>query len=46
MKFSIITVCLNPGEKLNATLESILGQTCKDALQSGVEFLPQIQADR
>lgn len=31
MKFSIITVCLNPGEKLNATLESILGQTCKDA---------------
>lgn len=31
MKFSIITVCLNPGEKLNATLESILGQTGKDA---------------
>lgn len=31
MKFSVITVCLNPGQKLEATLESVLGQTCKDA---------------
>lgn len=30
MKFSIITVCLNPGEKLKATLESVLRQTCGD----------------
>ncbi len=30
MKFSIITVCLNPGEKLNMTLNSILAQTCTD----------------
>ncbi len=30
MRFSVITVCLNPGEKLNATLESVLGQTCGD----------------
>lgn len=30
MKFTIVTVCLNPGEKLNMTLESILGQTCAD----------------
>lgn len=30
MKFSVITVCLNPGEKLNATLESVLRQTCAD----------------
>lgn len=30
MKFSIIVVCLNPGEKLNQTLDSILAQTCKD----------------
>lgn len=30
MKFSIIVVCLNPGEKLETTLDSILGQTCKD----------------
>ncbi len=30
MKFSVITVCLNPGEKLNATLESVLGQSCRD----------------
>lgn len=30
MKFSIITVALNPGEKLAATLESALGQTCGD----------------
>lgn len=27
MKFSIVTVCLNPGEKLGPTLESVLGQT-------------------
>lgn len=31
MRFSVITVCLNPGEKLNATLASILGQTDPDA---------------
>lgn len=30
MKFSVITVCLNPGEKLALTLESILGQSCQD----------------
>lgn len=30
MKFSVITVCLNPGEKLEATLESVLRQTCDD----------------
>ncbi len=30
MKFSIIVVSLNPGEKLNQTLDSILKQTCKD----------------
>lgn len=30
MKFSIIVVCLNPGEKLNKTLDSILQQTCQD----------------
>lgn len=30
MLFSIVTVCLNPGEKLNATLGSVLGQTCAD----------------
>jgi len=30
MRFTVITVCLNPGEKLNATLESVLGQTCTD----------------
>ena len=28
MKFSIITVCLNPGEKLNMTLDSVLRQSC------------------
>ncbi|MFQ9032471.1 MAG: glycosyltransferase [Waltera sp.] len=28
MKFSIIVVCLNPGSKLNQTLDSILSQTC------------------
>ncbi len=30
MKFSIIVVCLNPGTKLNQTLDSILAQTCPD----------------
>lgn len=29
-KFSVIVVCLNPGEKLNQTLDSILGQTFGD----------------
>lgn len=30
VKFSILVVCLNPGEKLLRTIESILGQTCGD----------------
>ena len=30
MKFSVIVVCLNPGEKLNQTLDSILKQTYQD----------------
>lgn len=30
MKFSVIVVCLNPGEKLNQTLDSILMQTYQD----------------
>jgi len=30
VKFTVITVCLNPGGKLKATLESVLGQTCTD----------------
>lgn len=30
MKFSVIVVCLNPGEKLNQTLDSILGQSFSD----------------
>jgi len=30
MKFSIIVVCLNPGSKLNETLDSILSQSCSD----------------
>lgn len=30
MKYSIVVVCLNPGEKLNETLDSILGQTYLD----------------
>lgn len=30
MKFSVITVCLNPGEKLALTLNSILKQSCTD----------------
>lgn len=29
-KFSILVVCLNPGERLKTTLSSILCQTCKD----------------
>lgn len=30
MQYSVVTVCLNPGEKLNTTLESVLRQTCTD----------------
>lgn len=30
MRFSVIVVCLNPGEKLNKTLESILNQEYED----------------
>lgn len=30
MRFSIIIVCLNPGEKLKRTLDSVLSQTCED----------------
>lgn len=30
MRFSIIVVCLNPGQKLKSTMDSILGQTCRD----------------
>lgn len=30
MKFSVIVVCLNPGEKLKVTMDSILEQTCRD----------------
>ena len=30
MRFSVITVCLNPGDRLKATLASVLGQTCRD----------------
>ena len=30
MRFSIITVCLNPGESLKYTLDSIINQTYKD----------------
>ncbi len=30
MKFSIVTVCLNPGEKLNKTLASVFSQTYGD----------------
>lgn len=30
MKFSVITVCLNPGEKLGLTLESVLQQDFED----------------
>ena len=30
MRFSVIVVCLNPGGKLNQTLDSVLNQTCED----------------
>lgn len=30
MKFSIVTVALNPGEKLQKTLDSVFSQTCTD----------------
>ena len=30
MRFSVVVVCLNPGEKLNQTLDSILSQSCGD----------------
>lgn len=30
MKFSVIVVCLNPGEKLAYTMNSILAQKCRD----------------
>lgn len=30
MRFSIIVVCLDPGEKLNRTLDSVLSQNCTD----------------
>lgn len=30
MRFSVITVCLNPGNKLKTTLDSVLTQTCTD----------------
>lgn len=30
MKFSVIVVCMNPGTKLKTTMDSILGQTCRD----------------
>lgn len=30
MRFSVIVVCLNPGTKLQTTMDSILGQTCRD----------------
>lgn len=30
MRFSVITVCLNPGGKLKMTLDSVLGQSCRD----------------
>ena len=30
MRFSVVVVCLNPGEKLNQTLGSILSQTYDD----------------
>lgn len=31
MRFTVVTVCLNPGKKLEQTLESILEQSCTDA---------------
>lgn len=30
MRFSVITVCLNPGVKLKMTLDSVLSQSCRD----------------
>ncbi len=30
MRFSVVVVCLNPGDKLNRTLDSVLSQTCTD----------------
>lgn len=30
MRFSVITVCLNSGDKLKVTLDSVLAQTCRD----------------
>ncbi len=30
MRFTVVTVCLNPGRKLEKTLESILKQSCTD----------------
>lgn len=30
MRFSVITVCLNPGGKLKTTLDSVLSQSCGD----------------
>lgn len=30
MKFTVVTVCLNPGDRLKTTLESVLGQTWED----------------
>lgn len=30
MRFSVVVVCLDPGDKLNRTLDSILSQTCTD----------------
>ncbi len=29
MRFSVITVCLNPGSKLKTTLDSVLSQSCR-----------------
>lgn len=50
VEFSIIVVCLNPGEKLRMTVESILGQTYGDyeilvkdgmSVDGSVEALPE-----
>lgn len=30
MRFSVITVCLNPGSKLKTTLDSVFRQSCRD----------------
>ena len=49
-KFSIVVVCLNAGERLKMTVESILAQTCGDyeivvkdgmSTDGSVEVLPQ-----